>query len=228
MYTLLFALALSSHVSDPPSSVAGPALAQTVSGTVTDTSGTPVADARVSLVELARTTNTDPEGRFEFTAVAPGAYRLSVAAIGFAPLIRRFTVTDRDLVLQVRLNPSVVELVELQVTASPNATTPLDSPQPVSALAGEQLLERQAATLGETVQSLPGVRNLSTGTGIGKPVIRGLASNRVLVVVDGQRLETQQWGDEHGPTWKPKTPSGSRSSGDRPACSTGLTRSAEW
>ena len=46
---------------------------------------------------------------------------------------------------------------------------------------------------------MPGVRSLSTGTGIGKPVIRGLTSNRVLVVADGQRLETQQWGDEHSP-----------------------------
>ena len=43
------------------------------------------------------------------------------------------------------------------------------------------------------------MRNLSTGSGIGKPVIRGLSSNRVLVASDGLRLESQQWGDEHGP-----------------------------
>jgi len=61
------------------------------------------------------------------------------------------------------------------------------------------LRQAQAPSLGETIQSLPGVRSLSTGTGIGKPVIRGLTSNRVLVVADGQRLETQQWGDEHSP-----------------------------
>ena len=30
-------------------------------------------------------------------------------------------------------------------------------------------------------------------------MIRGLSSNRVLVLADGQRLENQQWGDEHGP-----------------------------
>ena len=30
-------------------------------------------------------------------------------------------------------------------------------------------------------------------------MIRGLTSNRVLILDDGQRMETQQWGDEHGP-----------------------------
>jgi iron complex outermembrane receptor protein len=189
MYELLAALAL-----------AGPAPApQSVTGTVSDTAGNPLADARVTLIEFARTTTTDPDGRFGFINVPSGAYRLSISAIGYAPVVRAITVGDSTVTVDIRLKPSVVELAELQVTASPSATTLLDSPQPVSALSGDQLLERQAPSLGETVQSLPGVRNLSTGTGIGKPVIRGLTSNRVLVVVDGQRLETQQWGDEHGP-----------------------------
>ena len=189
MYALLAALALVVPAPAP----------QSVTGTVSDPAGNPLADARVTLIELGRTTTTDPEGRFVFTNVAAGAYRLSVSAIGFAPSVRAVTVGDSTITVDVRLKPSVVELTELQVTASPGATTLLDSPQPVSALSGDQLLERQAASLGETVQGLPGVRSLSTGTGIGKPVIRGLTSNRVLVVVDGQRLESQQWGDEHGP-----------------------------
>jgi iron complex outermembrane receptor protein len=189
MHPLLLAAALASHAPAP----------QTVSGTVSDTAGAPLAGARVTLTELARTVTTGPEGHFRFPSVPGGTYHLSIAAIGFAPQVQRITVADSELTVSIRLRPSVVELTELQVTASPSATTLLDSPQPVSAISGEQLLERQAPTLGETVEKLPGVRNLSTGPGVGKPVIRGLTSNRVLVVVDGQRLETQQWGDEHGP-----------------------------
>lgn len=201
MHRLFLALALTAqatarlaHASDP-----APPAAYEVSGTVTDTTGTPLADARVVLVGLRRGASTSPEGRFSFPDVAPGVYQLSVSAIGFAPVIERVTVIDSNVTLQVRLRASIVELQAIQVTASPNATTLLESPQPVSALSGEELKQMQAPTLGETIQSLPGVRNLSTGTGIGKPVIRGLTSNRVLVIADGQRLETQQWGDEHGP-----------------------------
>ena len=176
-----------------------PAAPHAVGGTVTDSAGASIADARLILVELGRTTNTGVEGRFSFPGVNPGTYRLSVSAIGYAPVIERVTVGEADVTLHVALKRSVVELQALQVTATPNATTLLNSPQPVSALGGEALQQAQAPSLGETIEALPGVRSLSTGTGIGKPVIRGLTSNRVLVVADGQRLETQQWGDEHSP-----------------------------
>ncbi|MEO7475465.1 MAG: TonB-dependent receptor [Gemmatimonadales bacterium] len=190
MHALLLALALTARP---------PAAPHVVGGTVTDSVGAPVVDARLTLVELHRTTSTGPEGRFSFAEVTPGLYHLSISAIGYAPTVQRVVVAGADVVLRVALKPSVVELEALQVTASPSATTLLDSPQPVSALSGDALRQSQAPSLGETIQSLPGVRSLSTGTGIGKPVIRGLTSNRVLVVADGQRLETQQWGDEHSP-----------------------------
>ena len=42
------------------------------------------------------------------------------------------------------------------------------------------------------------VYGMATGTSIGKPVIRGLSGNRVLVYSQGVRVENQQFGDEHG------------------------------
>jgi iron complex outermembrane receptor protein len=200
MHALLLALALTAHETKLPIAwVATASAGHEVSGLVTDSAGLPVADARVALTELRRATTTGSDGHFSFPDVSPGIYHLSVSAIGFAPVVERFAVTQSDTVLHIALKPSIVELQALQVTASPTATTLLNSPQPVSALSGEELAQSQAPSLGETIQALPGVRSLSTGTGIGKPVIRGLTSNRVLVVADGQRLETQQWGDEHGP-----------------------------
>ena len=50
----------------------------------------------------------------------------------------------------------------------------------------------------EGLATIPGVSQVSTGTSIGKPVIRGLSGNRVLVYSQGVRLENQQFGDEHG------------------------------
>ncbi|HEX5574562.1 MAG TPA: TonB-dependent receptor, partial [Gemmatimonadales bacterium] len=199
MRTLLLALALAAPDRLPVTHDSLAHAAPQVSGTVTDSAGAPLAEARVTLIELHRSTTTGTEGRFAFPEVAPGRYRLSVSAIGFAPAILPVVVAGRDTSLTIRLKPTVVELQALQVTASPNATTLLNSPQPVSALSADELRQAQAPSLGETIQNLPGVRSLSTGTGIGKPVIRGLTSNRVLVIADGQRLETQQWGDEHSP-----------------------------
>lgn len=176
-----------------------PPLAYSISGKVTDTLGQPLSQVRVTIPEPRRVVETDREGRFRFAELPAGTYQISFAALGYAPQLRRLTITDRDVELSVALRPSLVELPPIQVTATPTATSPLESPQPVSVISGSELAEVQAPSLGETLERMAGVRNLSTGIGVGKPVIRGLSSNRVLVLDNGQRLETAQWGDEHGP-----------------------------
>ena len=186
MLTLLLALSLSAPIA-------------AISGRVTGPDGAPIAGARITLVEANRATTSDAEGRYLFSGLARGTYGLSVARIGFAPQVIRVRVGESDTVQDVVLRPTFIELPDVQVTASPLATTALNSPQPTSVLTSGELATTGAPSLGESASVLPGVRSIGTGTGIGKPVIRGLSSNRVLVLADGQRLETQQWGDEHGP-----------------------------
>lgn len=173
--------------------------AGTLEGRVTG-EGRPLADVRIEVVDLHRHATTDANGHYRLTNLPAGVYQVSFAAIGFRPALRRVTIGDGRLALDVELTPSVVELAALQVTASPVATDALSSPQPLSVMGPEQLRTALKANLGQAVEFQPGLRNLSTGPGIGKPVIRGLSSNRVLVAADGQRLESQQWGDEHGPS----------------------------
>ncbi len=198
MRALVMAAALAVAVAgllraDPPTAVS------TLSGRVTDTAGTPLALVRVTVLEANRSTVTGPEGRYEIVGLPTGTYAVSFALVGYAPQVHRVTLREGEVTLDVTLRPTLIELQELQVTASAIATTSLTSPQPTSIMSGTEVQSNRAASLGETISVLPGVRNFSTGNGIGKPVIRGLSSNRVLVLADGQRLENSQWGDEHGP-----------------------------
>lgn len=170
-----------------------------VVGRVLDTAGEPLAGAAVSLVELRRGTTTDAGGRFTIASVPFGVYHLSFQRVGYAPEVLHVEFGPQSGPFEARLKVSLIEDPGAQVTATPKATTSLTSPQPVSILSGEELHAAQQPSLGATVERLPGLRNWSTGTGVGKPSIRGLRSDRVLVVADGQRLENQQWGDEHGP-----------------------------
>jgi iron complex outermembrane receptor protein len=177
----------------------GPATSGRIAGRVTDTTGAPLAEARVKIVELGRSVTTDADGHYSLLSVPSGTYQVSFAHIGYAPQIRRVTVGNADVSLDVVLKESAIELSEVQVTATPTATDPLLSPQPTAVLGEADLRTAQAPSLGETLSGLAGVHSWSTGIGIGKPVIRGLTANRVLVLENGQRLETQQWGDEHSP-----------------------------
>jgi len=192
---LLLLGAVPPHPTPAPDSLPGAAL----SGRVTSTEGGPIADARVAVVEAGRVVTTDADGRYEVPNLPNGTYSLSYSAIGFAPRTRRVRLADQPVIIDLALKPSLVELPPIQVTATPGATDPLASPQPTAVVDGENLHAAQAPSLGETLNRVAGVHSLSTGAGIGKPVIRGLTSNRVLILDDGQRLETQQWGDEHGP-----------------------------
>ena len=59
-----------------------------IQGTVADPSGAAVAQARVTLINVATqvsaTTNTDASGSYRFLSLAPGSYKITVEAAGFA------------------------------------------------------------------------------------------------------------------------------------------------
>ena len=75
------------------------------------------------------------------------------------------------------------------VTADPRGNRSADElVQPVHVLAGDALELRQAGTLGEVLDGLPGVANADFGPGVGRPVIRGLQGSRVEVLEDGMSV----------------------------------------
>ncbi|MEO7966272.1 MAG: TonB-dependent receptor plug domain-containing protein, partial [Gemmatimonadaceae bacterium] len=95
---------------------------------------------------------------------------------------------------------SVRKLRAVVVTATRDSISPLASPLPTSVLTSVDLRRDHGVSLSHSLARLPGVRSLSTGEQIGKPVIRGLSGARVLVLDNGLRLEDYSWSDEDGPS----------------------------
>lgn len=73
-----------------------------------------------------------------------------------------------------------------------------DASSPFLVLSAKKLKYSVGSNFIEAISNQPGLAQISTGTGISKPVIRGLGYNRVVVVEQGIRQEGQQWGNEHG------------------------------
>lgn len=78
-----------------------------------------------------------------------------------------------------------VPLEEIVVTAYPSTKSRLDILQGTSVLAGEDLERALDATLGETLDGLPGLSQTAFGQGASRPVIRGLSGDRLRVLVNG-------------------------------------------
>lgn len=104
----------------------------------------------------------------------------------------------KDTVRHQPITETTVKLNEIVVNGLTGSQKLRQSPAPIS-FVGERQLESQASTnIIDAISKQPGVSQITTGSSISKPVIRGLGYNRVVVVNDGIRQEGQQWGDEHG------------------------------
>src|SRR2546426_159509 len=170
----------------------------TLTGRVTDQSGQPVALATVEIAELGTRVTTTADGAFQFS-IPSGTYTLTVRQAGCAPAWRATGAHGTTtLAVGLAVTPSALEPVTITATRQPIA---LDlSPLPVASLSGPGLRREQGVSLAHVLEALPGLRTLSTGAQIGKPVIRGLAGSRVVVLENGSRLEDYSWSDEDGPS----------------------------
>jgi hemoglobin/transferrin/lactoferrin receptor protein len=77
---------------------------------------------------------------------------------------------------------------ELVVTATRYELDSFQTPVPISVVSSEDLARHQPEKMVDVLKQLPGVDVSGEGPFRGLPVIRGMDSNRVLILVDGQRL----------------------------------------
>src|SRR5882672_8541667 len=148
--------------------------ADTVTGRVIDDAGQPVAQAIVEVVDLGRSVPTGMDGAFRI-ALAPGRYTLAVRRHGFASAVREISVGGGQPTasLEIVLTPSAFRLEPVTITATRQPLASEFSPLPTDALAGDELRRAQSVSLAHVVEALPGVRAITTGSQVGKPVIRG-------------------------------------------------------
>ena len=91
-----------------------------------------------------------------------------------------------------------LRLDEVTVTGLTGTSLLSQTPSAISVADARTLRESSSTNIIDAISTLPGVSQVTTGSGISKPVIRGMGYNRVILMADGIRQEGQQWGDEHG------------------------------
>jgi iron complex outermembrane recepter protein len=70
---------------------------------------------------------------------------------------------------------------------------------PISILNGRELSLKRENTLAETLNSIPGVSNSSFGPSVGRPMIRGMDSDRVKILQNGvNNLDASNLSSDHG------------------------------
>ncbi len=166
-------------------------------GTVTDAEQKPLANVIVSLPEIHKETVTNETGNFTLNTIPQGNFKISFSLVGFERKTLSVSVTTSETTVNISLAPRITHMDEVIVSTAFNKIQS-QNVMKVEHQNIKSLQQKGSATLIEGLATIPGVSQVSTGASIGKPVIRGLSGNRVLVYTQGVRLENQQFGEEHG------------------------------
>ena len=170
-----------------------------LSGVVMDASNNaPLEKAVVEIKELGIKFITDIEGHYHFYNLCKGSYTIVVNHMSCDSIKYKFTI-QQNIIQNFKLPHAINELENVIV----NAKRDLNVNSIKEVLSSKIVDATRGQSLGEILSRANGVTVLQTGSTIFKPVIHGLHSQRVLLINNGVRLESQQWGSDHAPEIDP-------------------------
>lgn len=160
-----------------------------LAGRVVDAaSGQPVAGATLRIGSLGRADVSHADGTFHFHRLPAGEVVVTASRVGYAPGTATVQLAlGRTDSVTLRLQTSAVELGAVVVTGTLGARSRDEVLSATSVVSGRRLERELGSTVASTLERLPGVSATSIGPATARPVIRGLSSDRVLVLEDGQR-----------------------------------------
>lgn len=180
----------------------------TVTGVVVDLeTGDPVPFAYLHLEEIHRTTNTDRDGRFELRNIPSGIYTLVIHRIGYVSKSETIQI-NHNVTNEVRLEirPTVLTGQALEVTADAESTIGSNLEHASIKIIGDQLRRNLDVTLSGTLSNQAGFSERGMGAAPGRPIMRGLGDERVLILEDGGRTGDVSWSSgDHSVTVDPSS-----------------------
>ncbi len=168
-----------------------------ISGYVTNSRQQNIQGAIIHIEENNTETKSDTNGYFEFLSVPKGTHNIIFQALGYDLKTVSISTLTSEITVNVELVEKAQHLDAVIVSTFYNKIQS-QNVMKVEHASLNELNEKGSISLINGLTNLPGVSQISTGNAIGKPVIRGLSGNRVLVYSQGVRMENQQFGEEHG------------------------------
>ncbi len=180
---------------------AQPTCTLVLSGIISDAdTREPLGYATVELQGKNKRITADSTGKYVLTGLCAGDYVLVISHFSCTPMFYKVKVTQNT-VLNSVLPHTVNELTEVRIVEKYD-TKPAAISQQITA---DELRMKSGLSLAEHLQSVSGISMLQTGNTIVKPVINGLHGNRLQLISNGVKLESQQWGNDHAPEIDPFT-----------------------
>lgn len=131
---------------------------------------------------------SDVRGRIFFSLPA-GNYRLVVRMLGYSPLIRDINMNSGKQ-LDFHLSPQPVNLGEVEVASLMVNRQARDLPAPIAVVGSLKYKKLSSLTLSNVLATEPGIAMGNDGVWATNINIRGFNENRLVTLIDGNRVET--------------------------------------
>jgi iron complex outermembrane receptor protein len=172
------------------------AFSQRVCGTIYDAeSSLPIPFAVVHLVEGDEGVIADSLGSFCLRQPELKSFHLRAEALGYETSTQ--VVAGGSDYVTIRILPRHLDMHEVTVSGAISQAR-AENPFHIESRKLSDLTAITAMNMGEAIARIPGVYQSSLGNGIAKPVVRGMQGMRVVTLMNGLRIESQQWGGDHG------------------------------
>lgn len=161
--------------------------------------GEPLESVTVTVMGARLATITAANGDYRVEGISGDTCVVLISRIGFLSRHIRVAFTDERNILNIGLEKDASTLNQVVVTGVSRATRIRENPLAMVSVSSREIEQTSSANVIDAIAAhAPGFEAVKTGPNVSKPFINGLGYNRVLTLYDGLRVETQQWGDEHG------------------------------
>ena len=169
--------------------------AATIRGVVRDVSGAPIAGTQVVVRDVATrqevVVETGPDGRYEAQVPSTGTYLVSVTREGFSEAAQTVIIESAEAALDVPLTLDVGTVTSaVVVTASRAERETKQIPLHVDTITKAAIEQTNQTSSGDALTMAANITPVGNGPFGVRPRLRGLDSTRLLVLVDGERLNT--------------------------------------
>lgn len=164
-----------------------------ISGVVTNVKNEPISDVTILILSTSTAYKSGTDGSFELNEGIPKSTILYFSKEGYKSKTLQYSNDDslRVKLSELHVNIDEVEISSINHKLSANQTLNIQSRKLTQ-------LNESSFNLVESLSKISGVEQTTTGNGIQKVVVRGLSGMRVVTLMNGTRIENQQWGSDHG------------------------------
>ena len=171
------------------------ASAATIGGLVSDSTGAVLPSTRVTLKTLATgqeiTVETDASGRYTFNVPTPGTYLVIVTRSGFSEAARTVVIDQPEAAVDLPFSLELgVMSDQVTVTTNRSEREVRQIPLHVESMSRAGIEQANTLSTGDALATAVNVQPVGNGPFLVRPRLRGLDSTRMLVLVDGERLNT--------------------------------------